>query len=419
MEPQQPNAPGRTTTLAAFAHRNFRFYFAAQVGSTIGTWIQIIVENWLVLELTHSGLALAFTNALQFGPAVLLGMYGGVIADRYDRRRLLMLTQASLGILALIVGLLATFGIVRVWIIWFAAFGLGLVKCFDMPALQSFVKDLVGPTNLPNAVAWSNAINATGRMVGPVFGGLVLATLGPAPGFLINAASFALIVAMLAVLRPQELSPRALAPKGHGQIGQGFRYVRNDSILAATCLVMIIVFIAAYNFQISLALVASSLGGSSQTYGNLMSALGLGATAGSLILARRAHTGLSAVLACAGILAAAQLAVAAASTLPLALGASFAYGLGAGLFSVTVISTLQTRTAEDMRGRVMALYSICFLGSSPVGGPSFAALAGWIGISGALQITALICAAAAVSGIIAWRTKISVQARRHPSLSVH
>ena len=401
MHPGQPTPPSHPAALAAFAHRNFRLYFAAQVGSTIGTWIQIIVENWLVLEVSHSGLALAFTNALQFGPAVLLGMYGGVIADRHDRRRLLMLTQTALGGLALAVGLLAAIGIVRVWIIWLAAFGLGLVKCFDMPALQGFVKDLVGPADLPNAVAWANAVNATGRMVGPVFGGLVLAALGPAPGFLINAASFALVVLMLATLRPHELSPRPLAPKQHGQIPQGLRYIRNDPVLAATCLVMLIVFVAAYNFQIALALLASNkLTGDSQTYGTLMSALGLGAATGSLILTRHPRTGLLPTFLCSGILAAAQLAVAATHTLQQALAATFAYGLGAGLFSVTVISTLQTRTVEHMRGRVMALYAICFLGSSPIGGPSFAALARWIGVSRALCVTASLCAAAALIGAV-------------------
>jgi MFS family permease len=405
--------------LAAFAHRNFRLYFAAQVGSTIGTWIQIIVENWLVLELSHSGLALALTNALQFGPAVMLGMYGGVIADRHDRRRLLMLTQAALGALALAVGVLAAIGIVRVWIIWLAAFGLGLVKCFDMPALQGFVKDLVGPADLPNAVAWTNAINATGRMVGPIFGGLVLATLGPAPGFLVNAASFAFVLLMLSMLRSQELSPRTLAPSERGQIRQGLRYIRNDPVLAATCLIMLIIFIAAFNFQIALALVTSNMvAGNSQTYGTLMSTLGFGAATGSLILARHPRVGLPPTLLYTALLAIAQLAVAAAHTVPLALAASFAYGLGAALFSVTVISTLQTRTAEDMRGRVMALYSICFLGSSPIGGPGFAALASWIGISRALCITAAICAATTIIAAVAWRTRISLQKQGNPALSV-
>ena len=273
--------------LSALRHRNFRLYFTAQIVSNVGTWVQITVENWLVLQLSHSGLALGVTNALQFGPSVLLGMYGGVVADRRERRRLLIVTQTCLGLVALAVGLLAGIGIVRVWIIWVAAGMLGLVKCFDEPAIQSFVKDLVGPADLPNAVAWTNTIKATGRMVGPVLGGLVLTTLGTAPGFLVNAATFALVVIVLANLRQCELSPRTPVSRASGQIREGLIYAYTEPVLMATLVVMTVVFMAAYNFQISLALIASeTLAGDSQTYGVLMSALGLGAAAGSLIFAR-------------------------------------------------------------------------------------------------------------------------------------
>lgn len=400
-------APGGT--LVALHHRNFRLYCVAQVVSNMGTWVQITVENWLVLQLSHSGLALGVTNALQFGPSVLLGLYGGVIADRRDRRRLLMLTQACLGLLALAVGVLAGIGVLRVWIIWLAAAGLGLVKCFDEPVLQSFVKDLVGTAGLPNAIAWTNTIKATGRMIGPVLGGLVLTTIGAAPGFLINAATFALVVVVLAKLRLGELSPRTQVPRASGQIREALIYVCRDPVLATTSIIMIVVFASAYNFQVALALIASeTLAGDSQVYGSLMSALGLGAAVGSLILARYARTGLPVILMWTCALAVTQMAVAALhEQLPL-LVAIFTYGVSAGLFSVTVISTLQLYTVEDMRGRVMAVYSICSLGSSPVGGPAFGALAGWIGVSGALRVGASICAVVALATVIVWQVK-----RRH------
>jgi MFS family permease len=390
--------------LSALRQRNFRLYFSAQVVSNIGTWIQITVENWLVLQLSHSGLALGITNALQFGPSLLLGLYGGVIADRHDRRQVLMITQACLGLLALAVGILAGIGTIRVWMIWLAAGALGLVKCVDLPALQSFVKDLVGSADLPNAVAWTNAVSAMGRLIGPTFGGLVLTAVGAAPGFLINAASFALVVIVLSRLRPTELSPRTPVPRSPGQIREALIYVRNEPALAASMIIMTVVFIAAYNFQISLALIASDiLLGDAQSYGTLMSVLGLGAVIGSLLLTRRAWTGLPIILLWTTALAATQLAVSVAHTLLPLLAATFAYGLSAGLFSVTVISTLQMHAAEDMRGRVMALYSICFMGSSPVGGPTFGALAGWIGVSAALRVGAGICAAAALTGTIVWQ----------------
>ena len=394
----------RGGTSSALHHRNFRRYFAAQVVSSTGTWVQITVENWLVLELSHSGVALGVTNALQFGPMVLLGLYGGVVSDRHDRRRLLMLTQTCLSLLALAVGALAGIGIVRVWMIWLAAAALGLVKCFDAPSQQSFAQNLVGPADLANAVAWTNSIRAAGRMVGPALGGLLLTTFGAAPGFLINAASFALVVAVLATMRQTELSPRTTIPPASGQIRAGLTYVRKDPVLAAISMIMIVVFPAAYNFQVSLALIASELpAGNSQSYGSLMSALGLGATTGSLILARSAPTGLPVVLAWTGALVVAQMAVSASHDLVPLLAAAFAYGVSAGLFSVSVIGTLQERTRDDMRGRVMGLYSVCFVGSSLVGGPAFGGLAEWIGVSGALRVTASICAVAALAGIIVRR----------------
>jgi hypothetical protein len=219
--------------------------------------------------------------------------------------------------------------------------------------------------------------------------------VSPAPRFLVNAATFALVVIVLANLRLSELSPRTPVSRASGQIREGLIYAYTEPVLMATLVVMTVVFTAAYNFQISLALIASeTLAGDSQTYGVLMSALGLGAAAG--------RTGLPMILVWTYALAVTQVAVAAVHSVVPLLAATFAYGVSAGLFSVTAISTLQLRTVEDMRGRVMALYSICFLGSSPVGGPSFGALAGWIGVSGALRITASICAVAALVAAIVW-----------------
>ncbi len=377
----------------------------AQVVANIGTWVQITVANWLVLGMSHSGLALGITNALQFGPAVFLGMFGGVIADRCDRRRVLMVTQACLGLIALALGLLASLGSMRIWAIWLAAAALGLVKCFDLPALQGFMKDMVGLADLPSAVALINAVNATGRMIGPVFGGLVLTSLGAAPGFFINAAAFCLVVAVLASLRAEELSRRALAHGERGQIRQGIRYIRIEPLLAVTSVIMVVVFAAAYNFQVSLALIASDvLAGDSRTYGALMSALGMGAVAGSLIAAS-VQASIPNIILWTLTLAAAQFGVAASHSMHVLLATIFAYGVSASLFSVTVISTLQLHTVEEMRGRVMAWYSICFLGSSPIGAPAFGALAGSIGVSRAFCVTASICAVTALVAAVAWKLR--------------
>jgi MFS family permease len=297
-----------------------------------------------------------------------------------------------LGALALTVGLLASIGAIRVWIIWIAAGTLGLVKCFDLPALQSFLKDLVGSERLPNAVAWMSASNSFGRMIGSVAGGFVLATFGAAPGFLINAATFALVVLVLANLRKGALSPRSHVEREPGQIREGLIYVLKDPILVSTSVIMIVVFPTSYNFQISLALISCDvMSGNSETYGTLMFTLGVGMISGSLVLARHTTVGLPIILACTGALAATQTAVAVSDTLASLLATVFAYGVSAGLFTVTVLGTLQSRADENMRGRVLALYSICFNGSALVGGPMFGGLGQWIGVSGALGVSAVCC----------------------------
>jgi MFS family permease len=207
-------------------------------------------------------------------------------------------------------------------------------------------------------------------------------------------------VLVLARLSVQDLSPRTPVPRARGQVRQGLAYVRTEPVLATTSIVMTVVFVAAYNFQVSLALIAfDTLAGDGQTYGLLMSALGLGALVGSLILARYTRTDLPMILVCTGALAATQFAVSVVHGLMTLLVLLFAYGVSAGLFSVVVVSRLQSQTSDDMRGRVMAVYSICFLGSSLVGGPAFGALAGWIGVSGALRVAAFICAAVVLAVI--------------------
>jgi MFS family permease len=192
--------PRLHTTFASLRNPNFRRYFAAQVASNVGNWIQITAENWLVLQLTHSGLALGIINALQFGPLVFFGLYGGVITDRLDRRRLLIVTQCLLALLAAAMGILVATHLIRLWMIWLAALLLGLIICVDRPAQSSFTKDLVGDADLPNAVALNNAVISSGRMIGPAVSGLLIASFGTAPSFLINAVSFAMVILALTTL---------------------------------------------------------------------------------------------------------------------------------------------------------------------------------------------------------------------------
>src|SRR5215813_877601 len=255
--PPKPN-----TTFASLRNRNFRTYFAAQIGSNIGSWIQITAENWLVLQLTPAhaspasggglgrGLALGITNALQFGPLVFFGLYGGVIADRCDRRRLLVVTQSALALLAAAIGVLVAARLIQLWMIWLAALLLGLIMSIDRPALLSFVKDLVGESDLPNAVALNNAVISSGRIIGPVTGGLLIACFGAAPSFFINAVSFGFVILVLLILDVGRLHVSRPADKKPGQVREGLSYIRQDPVLRLTVIAMTVIFIAAYNFQV-------------------------------------------------------------------------------------------------------------------------------------------------------------------------
>jgi predicted MFS family arabinose efflux permease len=382
------------STLASLRNRNFRLYIAAQVGSNIGAWIQITAENWLVLQLAHSGLALGITNALQFGPLVFLGLYGGLIADRFDRRRLLIVTQSALALLAVAVGLLVASGFIELWMIWLAALLLSGVMSVDRPALLSFVKDLVGEEDLPNAVALNNAATSAGRMVGPVVGGILVATVGLAPGFLINAVSFGLVVVVLARLDVGRLQAGKPVERRSGQVREVLWLVRDDRILGPTVAAMSVVFVAAYNFQVIVPLlVTRTLGGSSELYGIAMSLLGLGAVAGSLLIASWAKSGLGRVAAGCGALGIAYAGLALPVGSYAALGGMLLLGLCCGFFNVTVASTLQMRADDESRGRVMSLYSIGILGSGLVGAPLVGMLVDRVGVGPTVLMVAGICAA--------------------------
>ncbi|MCG8547577.1 MAG: MFS transporter, partial [Alphaproteobacteria bacterium] len=328
------------TTFISLRNPNFRIYFVAQVGSNIGAWIQITAENWLVLRLTDSGLALGITNALQFGPILIFGLYGGVIADRVDRRRLLIVTQSVLALLAVALGLLVVTDLIRLWMIWVAALLLGLTMAVDRPALLAFIKDLVGEEDLPNAVALNNAAISSGRMIGPVTSGLLIASFGMAPSFFINAVSFGLVVLVLLALDTTRLHATEPAERRAGQVRETLSHIRQDRVLLLTVIAMSAVFIAAYNFQVMVPLLAYRvLDGSSELFGLVMSCLGLGAVTGSLLIASWVKPGVTMVALWCGLLAVAHVWLALPLSVPLALAGMFFLGVAAGFFGVTVTST--------------------------------------------------------------------------------
>ena len=393
--------PARLTgrTFASLRRRNYRLYVTGQVLSTTGTWVQLVAEGWLVVRLTGSGLALGVTTALQFTPLLFLGAYGGLIVDRFDRRRLLVSTQLAAGALAFTTGLLTTTGVIRVWMVFVAAFLLGCVNVFDSPGRQSFTRELVGE-DVANAVALNNAVATGARFVGPAVGGALVASAGIATCFLVNAASYAAVVAALVAIDVNELAIEERIARRRGQVREGLRYVRSRRPLLVVLLMLALTSAFGFNFQVLLPLLADSefhRGGG--TYGLLMSALGFGALLGSLVVAALPPATPRRVAGFAFVVAAALFGLAASPTVAVAVPAAAFLGLSFSLFLASASGSLQVETAAGMRGRVMSLYSIGFLGTAPIGGPAVGAVAEAAGPRAGLLVGAVASAAAGLLGI--------------------
>jgi len=313
------------------------------------------------------------------------------------------MTQSALALLAAAVGVLVAIRLIQLWMIWLAALLLGLIMSIDKPALLSFVKDLVGEKDLPNAVALNNAVNSSGRMIGPVISGLFIASFDMAPSFFINAVSFGLVVLVLMILDAACLRVGPSVERKPGQVREGLSYIRRDRVLRLTVLAMSVIFVTAYNFQVMVPLFASRmLGGSSEFYGVVMSCLGLGAVTGSLLIASWVKPGVIMVALCCGLLSAVHIWLVLPLGVYFALAGMFLLGVSAGFFNVTVTATLQARARDDLRGRVMAMYSIGILGSGLIGAPLAGTLADMVGVPHTLLIIATICADIAAATAWAW-----------------
>lgn len=360
---------------SSLANRNYRRYFSGQAVSLIGTWMQTVAQSWLVLQLTHSGTALGLAVALQTLPVLLLGPYGGVVADRVDKRKLMIALQSMMGVLALVLGVLTLTHVVTLWEVYTLAFLLGLNNTFENPARQAFVLEMVGPAELRNAVSLNSVLVNAARAIGPALAGIIIALGGTGICFVLNAASFVAVVASLLRLDVTKLSPTKPTGRGRGQVREGLAYVKNDPELAGPLLMMALVGCLAYEFQVVLPVVASqTFHGGSSVYGFLTAAMGVGAVIGGLYVAARGKTGLRALTVSAAVFGVLIAAAAAAPALWLELIALGLVGGASVGFLSKGNSTLQLTAAPHMRGRVMSLWAVAFLGSTPVGGP----IAGWV-----------------------------------------
>jgi MFS family permease len=392
-------------TFAALSVPNYRRYYGGQAISLAGTWMQMTAQAWLVLTLTHSSTALGVVIGLQTLPVLLLGPYGGVIADRVDKRRLMIILQSAMGVQALILGVLTVTGVVQFWQIGVLAALLGLNNAFENPARQSFMLEMVGPEHLRNAVSLNSVLVNTARVIGPAIAGILIATVGLGVCFLLNSASFVAVVASLIAMDRSALKPSTPTPRGKGQLREGLRYVRRTPDLAVPLLMMAVAGCLTYEFQVTLPVMASrGLHAGATGFGFMTAAMGFGAVAGGLLVAARGKTGLRALtLAATGFGGALALATLAPS-LPLELAALALVGWGSISFMSMGNSTLQLTAEPSMRGRVMSLWFVAFQGSTPIGGPMVGWLMAVAGARAGLGLATVTCLAVALGGLAALRS---------------
>jgi MFS family permease len=391
-------------TFAALSVPNYRRYYGGQAISLIGTWMQMTAQAWLVLSLSHSSTTLGLIVALQTLPVLLLGPYGGVIADRVDKLKLMIALQSAMGVQALILGVLTVTGVVHVWEIGVLAALLGLNNAFENPARQSFMLEMVGAEHLRNAVSLNSVLVNTARVIGPAVAGILIATVGEGLCFLINAASFVAVVASLSTMNQAALDRIEPAPRARGQLREGFRYVRSTPELAVPLLMMAAVGCLTYEFQVSLPVMASrGLHAGSTGFGFMTAAMGLGAVLGGLLVAARGKTGVRPLIISATGFGIGLSFATLAPSLALELIALVFVGWASISFMSMGNSTLQLTADPAMRGRVMSLWFVSFQGSTPIGGPVVGWLMAVIGARAGLGIGAITCFVVALAGLAALR----------------
>ena len=384
--------------------RNYRLFFMGQSISTVGSWMQKVAQVWLVLELTDSGTLLGITAGLQQLPTLLLTPWGGLLADRNNRRTILLWTQCAAAVPALALGFLTSFGVVHIWQVMALAVVLGTVDAIDRPARHTFVGDLVGRGTLTNAVALNNTMFNAGKVIGPAIAGVLISTVGVSATFFLNALSFAAVVIMLLRIRPDQLMPGPPAARAPGQLREGLRYVRRNPDLLGPLVLMTVTGLLAYEWTITLPLLArDTFDGDAQVIGWFFTTMGAGAVIGGLALAGTMKATTSRLISGALVFAAVLMATALAPSMPIALVSLFVLGAVSVSFRALASSYIQLRAHPQMRGRTIALLMVATSGTTPVGGPILGWISDQFGARVALSVGAVTTAVAAVCTLLYWR----------------
>lgn len=357
--------------------RNYRMFAIGGAVSNVGTWLQRTAQDWLILDLTHgSAAALGTATALQFLPMLLFGMFGGVLADRYPKRPLLITAQTLMAMLALAIGVLTVTGAAQEWHVYVMAFMLGMISCVEVPTRQAFVVEMVGRTDLPNAIALNSSIFNLARVVGPALAGVLIYVLGgTGPIFLINALTFGGVISSLVFMRKSELNESEPVPRAKGQLREGLKYVLQHEEILMPVLLIAFVSMFSQSFSMSIALMAREVfGAGASSFGLASSMFAVGALAGALLAARRARLTRKVLFAGAIGFGLFQIATAVAPFYPIYLLLLVPTGIALITINTAANSSVQIATSPDMRGRVMGIYMLVFTGGAPLGAP----LIGWL-----------------------------------------
>jgi MFS family permease len=362
-------------TFRSLRYRNFRLFFTGQLVSQTGNWLTLVAQTLLVLQLTDSGIALGVLAAAQFGPILLLGPWAGLVADRSDKRRLLLIVQSLAMVQSFTMAALAFSGDPPVGAIYAVAVFGGVTMAFDNPTRRSFVVEMVPPGDINNAVSLNSALMTSSRVVGPALAGLLVSTVGFGWAFLGDGISYLAVLAGLWMMRTDELRPAPVTPKAKGQVREGLRYVRRRPELFVPMAMMAVVGTLSYNFQTVFPLfVTRSLGAGDAVFTVLFSVVSIGSLIGALVTARRKDIGVRRVGVAALAYGLTMGVMALAPNVPAAVAIGVVLGFWSISFIVASTAIVQVKAAPEMRGRVLALQAMLFLGSTPVGGP----IVGWV-----------------------------------------
>jgi MFS family permease len=411
VSPRVSAAIGRTFS-SLRTSRNFRLYLFGQTVSAIGTWMNFTASAWLVLQLTDSGTALGANVALYFLPVLLLGAYGGVLADRFDKRHILLITQATYGVVALTLWSLVALDVVQLWMVYALSLASGVVTAIDNPSRQSFYVEMVGEDHVRNAVSLNSAAFTGSRVIGPAIAGALIATVGIATCFLIDGLSYAAVLAALAAMRPSEMHPQRRTTRERGHLVAGLRYVWSTDALRRPLLVMAVVFTVSFNFAVFVPLLAErTFGGNAGTFGVLSALAGVGSFLGAIVMASRVPEPGMRDLALWAVAAGVGLALPGlAPTLWLAGAAMVPMGFAIMAFMITGNTMLQLTSRPEARGRVMALYGIVFLGSTPIGAPIAGVIGEQLGARAGFVLSGLVAGTLGVALLAARRRRSVVPA---------